>query len=148
MFGLVANNQVQVPIWEVLQRPVAPNTTPAVCVHGHTDLSLYTCKSPLTLSLTNSPEHKCMRPSKPKYRCPNLRTYALTLHAVPCPPQSFLQEFTLSLLGEAFPHASREGIVAFVNGLMNTSLSEEQHKTHVRDFLITLKVRRCKPTLF
>lgn len=54
---------------------------------------------------------------------------------------SFLRHFTASLLKGAFPHASTAAVDGFASGLCDKARSSSEFKTHVRDFLIQLKVR-------
>ena len=55
--------------------------------------------------------------------------------------QSYVRSFVIRLLCAAFPHLSRQQVAAFTGGLFTLHHSEQQQefKSHVRDFLITIK---------
>lgn len=54
--------------------------------------------------------------------------------------QGYMREYVLELLAASFPNLTRPMIQAFVVGLFDPQLDLAAYKTHLRDFLIQLKV--------
>lgn len=55
--------------------------------------------------------------------------------------QGYMREYVLELLATSFPNLTRPMIQSFVVGLFDPQLDLAAYKTHLRDFLVQLKVR-------
>lgn len=56
--------------------------------------------------------------------------------------QGYMREYVLELLAASFPNLTRPMIQAFVVGLFDPQLDLAAYKTHLRDFLVQLKVKK------
>ena len=53
-----------------------------------------------------------------------------------------MRDFVVDLLVRSFPNLTRNMIQTFVLGLFDPKMDLATYKTHLRDFLVQLKVRR------